>query len=488
MEKNLSHTFEYANDFYIHYNKMNIGLKGNRNILTKTYAEQKKQVSLNLVNQYKNLFNNTLKRSTVQTLGKVMDITEDQFLTIANKYIEEKLQKQLRIDKLESLHQIVVGGNLSNLLSKAVDKKNMEALNEAFEIVVKAINLIDSDNNSLGAILLDSLNGATNFSEIGKNLSNKLKQYSIKNKMKLIRKQSLESIKNQLENLAYVLQTGKFKSTGADLTAKGLSTLLVNNIISTNIAEGLAFSMNNKAGNLLYKTIAQSTGTKQVKVNSDNQDEIKITGKTDVQIKNVNTHISIDDNKDSVDINIDLYFSSKFYTGQGFNSTLQDVKGSYGSGSGGSLAQAIQLIWGDAIDRYLVYNYVTHDIDVYQINDLIATRQIIRLFASAGQQDFSHFMLLNGKIVSIWSIIQYAISSNLFLSKSQNGAASQGIVISIPDRKKIHQTNIYREIGNGQTKTTAAWKRSHDINQVIRSSTIFAKIHLKNLAAAYNKI
>ena len=78
------------------------------------------------------------------------------------------------------------------------------------------------------------------------------------------------------------------------------------------------------------------------------------------------------------------------------------------------------------------------------VNDLIVTRQILRLFATAGNEsDFAQFMLVNGKIVSVWNIVQYAISSNLMLSKSEGGSASQGIVLSIPDRSKIKAANLY---------------------------------------------
>jgi len=68
--------------------------------------------------------------------------------------------------------------------------------------------------------------------------------------------------------LAYVLQTGSFK-TGNNLTAKGLSTLLLNGLISTQIAEGLAFSASGKAGSLLYKSILEAVGTQNVEVKSD---------------------------------------------------------------------------------------------------------------------------------------------------------------------------------------------------------------------------
>jgi len=82
-----------------------------------------------------------------------------------------------------------------------------------------------------------------------------------------------------------------------------------------------------------------------------------------------------------------------------------------------------------------------------EFNDLIATRQILRLFATAGSEsDFAQFMLVNGRIVSIWSIVQYVISSNLSLSASQDGGKTQGIVLSIPDRPKIYAANAYNRL------------------------------------------
>jgi hypothetical protein len=78
-----------------------------------------------------------------------------------------------------------------------------------------------------------------------------------------------------------------------------------------------------------------------------------------------------------------------------------------------------------------------------ELNDLIATRQIIRLFSSAGtESDFVNFMLLNGKIISVWDIVKYAISSDLSVSKSQKGAKA-GIVLTIPNRRKIVEANSY---------------------------------------------
>ena len=88
-----------------------------------------------------------------------------------------------------------------------------------------------------------------------------LKDYEVKNNYRKIKKQALEGSKKQLENLAYALKKGRFKTSQNALSAKGLSTLLLNGIISTQIAEGLSLMMNNKAGNLLHKSVIEGVGT-----------------------------------------------------------------------------------------------------------------------------------------------------------------------------------------------------------------------------------
>ena len=96
--------------------------------------------------------------------------------------------------------------------------------------------MLEKGDKSLGAILNKSLKDANSFADIGGKLSQLLAEYQINNNYRLIKRQSLESAKKQLDNLAKALTSGKFVSSKKDLTAKGLSTLLLNGIISTSIA------------------------------------------------------------------------------------------------------------------------------------------------------------------------------------------------------------------------------------------------------------
>ena len=129
---------------------------------------------------------------------------------------------------------------------------------------------------------------------------------------------------------------------------------------------------------------------------------------------------------------------------------------------------------------------MTHDLYVEQMNDLIATRQLIRLFASAGSSsDFAQFMIVNGQVVSIWSLVEYALMNDLGLSSSMKGSSSQAIVLSIPDRPKIAGANVYDPLDTpGETPSVAAWNRSRKVNSVIDSARIKAELHLSKLLNA----
>ena len=494
MANDLTTTLEDAGDFYIHYNKINIGNRnnGNKN-LTRSFFDQKKIIATQVKKQYSKYFIANISNNTVQRFGEILDLTDEDFLTKLNNHLTKKLQNQLSVDKLSKLHSIVKDGNINSFLKQAVKNDSVNDLSKAFDIISQALNLLDKDNGGLGAVLLQSTKSANSLKQVGVNLSRLLEQYEnkISKDYRLIRKQSLEAAVNQLRNLSSALYNGSFVSSGNKLSAEGLSTLLLNGLISTQIAQGLAFITSGKAGNLLYKSIVQAVGTKAVQVKSNYNKEIKITGKTDIKAKGVNVSLNgFDNGQIGGGITMNIGISSKFYTGQSFNTNLQKPVGVYGSGSGGTLKQALCAIWDNPSDRYLVYNFFTHEMYQPEFNDLIATRQILRLFATAGSEsDFAQFMLVNGRIVSIWSIVQYVISSNLSLSASQDGGKTQGIVLSIPDRPKIYAANAYNRLDEPkQTKTMAAWTRSRKVNSQINNARIYAELHLKNLISSVGNI
>lgn len=484
--EDLTTAIQRANDYYIHFNKINIGNRANG--ATINFAKQRQQVKMQTMAQYKQFFNASLNGQSIDLLSAAFDLDENTFLSTLNNKLQEKLQKDINVEKLSQLYNVVNNGNISKYLKQAVKEDSIKKLSLALKGVADALNLLESGNSSLGAVLSKACEEAGSFQDLGIRLGSLLKKYQVNNNYRLIKRQSLESAKKQLNNLAKVLSTGKFVSSKKDLTADGLSTLLLNGIISTSIAEGLGFSMAGKAGSVLYKSILQSVGTRNVSVQSDSGKNIKITGKTDVKAKGVSVNLSAEDtgtNGGKIDLNIGI--SSKFYTSQGFKD-LESKSISISSGSGGTLKEALDAIFSDSISRYLAYNYFTHNEYVTQLNDLIVKRQILRLFATAGsKEDFSQFMLINGNIISIWQIMQYALNNDVGLSRSMDGSSAQGIVVSIPDRKNIYESNNFDLIdGVSDSPQISAWQRSHKVNSAISSARIYAEIHLANLARGYS--
>ena len=153
-----------------------------------------------------------------------------------------------------------------------------------------------------------------------------------------------------------------------------------------------------------------------------------------------------------------------------------------------SLNRASESAVADAKPSDLPLTNMVHDKYVGQMNDLIAVRQLLRLFSTTGtSKDFAQYMLINGRIISIWQLIQYAITSDLSLSNSliKNTNSSQGIVLSIPDRPKFKAS--FETVEKGESILEEAWKRSREQNSAINSARIVAKLHFDKLAQAFSK-
>ena len=512
--EDLKTAIQNNNIFYIHLNNMNIGNRiGSQNI-TINWDQHKNRVMRQTKSNYITLFNQSLKTDnmTLEALSDFMGLNQQQLITKINKSLGKKLQEEIDLKSLANLHKMVKQGDVSKYIKNSITENgdNVEELKQALRVVAKCLKLLQEKRRggALGAILLNTINGqrknkdgtitnfsVSNFKELGKELATALEDYKVINDYRKIQKDALNDAKSLLYNLSYVLQERKFKSSGRNISAKGLSRLILNNIVSTAIAQGLGFVIQTKSQNLLYKATISSTGTAQVQSDSELSDK-KITGKTDVKIQNVNYKLDLlDYGETSGSLMMDIGLSLKFYTGQKFNNLSNKGENqiistqSINSGSGGTLGEAIYAIFDQPVDKYLIYNYYAHSpersYEILKMNDLILKRQILRLFASAGKKDFSQFMLINGEIISIWDIVQYALDSDLYLSQSQDGSKQQGLALSIPDRPKIVQANVPIFTKNNQILN--AWQRSINVNKVINSATIKAELHLKNLAKYYNE-
>ena len=496
------------NAFYIHLDAENIGKRINPKPKI-DWQKHKDRAIINVKAQYANLFESNIKSKETKTdvlkaLSKTMKFSsEEDLIEHINKELGEKLQKEINVQRLSSLHSIVNSGEKSiyKMLESAISTKNVEKLKEVLNILTECLKLLEKtgkeDGKDLWAILLNSYENANSFQEIGSNLLNALNEYKINSNYRIIKQQSLTAAKNLLDNLGYVLSENKFKSTGNDLSVNGLSVLISNNIISTALAQCLGFAINSKASSLLKGALIESVGTAQVEF--DQTLDEKITGKKDINIEGVHYELKASDQgptQAAIDITIGI--SSKFYVKNKFYD-LSEKNGNQNiisrftvdSGTGGTLSQAINNIFESQIDKYLVYNYFVHknenSDEIKNMNDLILKRQILRLFATTGSsKDFNLFMLINGQIISIWDILQYAIDTNNYLG-SRGYYAGQGLTLRIEDRSDIREANKKIESLKGEKNSPLilAWQRSTNVNKVISQARIKASLHLKNLAKYY---
>ena len=318
--EDLKTAIQDANIFYIHLNHYNIGNRAQGSVLD--LQTQREIVKIKAINQYKTYFEENLTMtdgSTLEAFANTMNLKQQQLISILDKEMGKKLQKELNIQKLSELHQLVKKGNVSKLINESIvdGNENVQALKQALVVISECLKLLEGGSGSLGAVLLNTLKSkSTSFAQLGSILENKLNEYSVSNNYKVIKRDSLKAAQNMLYNLSYVLREKRFK-TGSDISAKGLSRLILNNLVSTSIAEGLGFTMATKAEDLLYKAHIESVGTNQVQVQVDDQiSDKKVTGKKDIKIQGVTYSLEmLDQGQFSGGIKIDIGISSKFYTG-----------------------------------------------------------------------------------------------------------------------------------------------------------------------------
>ena len=108
------------------------------------------------------------------------------------------------------------------------------------------------------------------------------------------------------------------------------------------------------------------------------------------------------------------------------------------------------------------------------LQDLILTRQLVKLFSSrGGKDDFSQWMLVNGQVISIWQLI---MSTENFVGLShsqihQTNNQTQLVSLSLPNTVNIEK----------QTTIIDPYVRVPLVNKLLNEMTIKAYVHLDNI-------
>lgn len=490
-------------NYYIHKHLQNIGRAAEGKALDDAelyarFAAHKEQALAASKTQYMNLMRNSMTPESMQLLNAAFEENGASIMSEINNQMSSALRESLSIDKLQQLMEIqkkTASNSIGKTLKDGKGTAAAKAFDDLLEALAKAMQLIGGpQSDDIANALLAQRYGEgvkinPGIKRMGSRLLKALSVYSKAADMTTIETQRIDQAVQTINSLAVAL--GKEKtSEGKDITANAIKNM-IDNIFNTGFAEGVASMIDNSAQLAVNQSLIRLTGTDKTKIQITDPSGKLIgfegttsSGKADIQAKNVKIILESKNGVDGGEINIDIGISNKFYRTQGFSVGGKSAKGlAISSGSGGTVKEAINSLFGAPIDKYLAYNTLAKGDEelpgaTASLNDLILTRQINRLFAArGGNVDFAQFILANGEIISIWELILYTERYFSGLSSTtlkKNKEVEQAITLSISG--DVNRGTI---IEAGHLEDT--YQRVLQTNQAISKATIQAHIHVDKL-------
>jgi lambda repressor-like predicted transcriptional regulator len=494
--------------YYIHKHLQDLGRAagGQRLADADLYARfqaHKEQAIAASKTQYKDLMKNSMTPESIQLINAAFEEDGSSIMLEINKQMEERLKESLNINKMQELMGIqkkVSSNSIGQTLKDGKGSDAAEAFDKLLTALSDAMRLIGGpQSDNIAKALLAQKYGETvkinpGIERMGNRLLKALSIYSKAADMTTIEMQRVDQAVQSINTLATALKDRK-TSKGEKITANAIKNM-IDNIFSTGFAEGIASMIDNSAQFAVNQSLIRLTGsdTTQIQITDPSGKPLSLegtkrAGKADIQAKNVKISLDAQNDIDGGEIIIDIGISNKFYRTQGFTVNGKSAKGlTISSGSGGTVKEAINSLFGSPTDKYLAYNIMAKGDQLPQatmaLNDLFLSRQINRLFASRGGSiDFAQFILANGEIVSIWELILYAERFSVGLSNSMirkqkrmGNDPNQALVLSISDRKDI--------LNAGSLEDT--YRRITETNQAISKATIQAHLHIDKLRKMIN--
>lgn len=488
------------NGYYIHYHQENIGKANKHNIpdIVATFQSHRTNVLRQSKATYKKLFKESiLKGSSKKLLNEAF--SKEDVLTEIDRQMKKQMQELIATDKLQLLMEkqrsLYQGKerkiNFANLIS-AESKVQIEELDKLIGVLVECCEILNSREGSQLAIELTNFRKSNfNLPQLQQALDNFIKEND--KKLITIDEQRAVSAAQSINALTRGLITRKTSKNEA-LTTQGVQKM-IDAIFNTGFGEAVASIIDETASSVINRGLIELTGKQNVpgvKISLSSKEGDKITdavpraGKADIKFSNLRFKIQQNGDTQGGTISMTVGLSNKLYRTNHFKNL--DKKYSfrsfeYSSGSGGTFKEAIDAIFNSNIyNKYLAYNIMAHRSkrtkEAQALQDLILTRQIVKLFSSrGGQEDFSQWMLVNGEIISIWQII---LSTEKFvgLSHSQMTQTNdQAVSLSLPGAKSIEEDLVKIE----------AKERVPIINKKLNEMTIKAYVHIDKMAKALVK-
>ena len=510
----------YGDYIYIHKNALSIGRMGNGkaksdNDLVATFRSQKKRIGLAAKNQYIHFMKESIQPSlgVNKLLESILDEknnNRDIIMKDIHQVLLEGYEKQFDSKNIEKLLKL----NQSIDLKSSTNKTKVEALNKMFQgennkkgfkfldqilsVMAEACSLIKGPHGSYFMTALINSMGKNDFRATGTELQRIANDFINNQNGKMLNEVQLTqglALADTLNKIGNRLKQG-VTSKGNLLSADSLRGLLSNSFFP-DMAEILAIQLKevgvNSAVNYV-KELARTTGKDPYKLqytNSKGETDNASFNTSETQLQSYVErasygkadglfNVKIDASKTMINsfqgkIEMTVGISSKAYATNQIGGSLTDVNDIYHLGGGFTLGLAFKTMGLSLYNKYLGYNVIARDQAVFPqglraLQDIILTRSIVYLAAGRSSKDFSQLLLLNGKLVSMWDIILYAVQNDIGASASMDNELS-GLYMSIPDRRNI--------IAYAENKN---WKnRIEDTNEAIQKAVIRLSIIPKKI-------
>ena len=502
----------YGDYLYIHRHIKTIGRMSGQSAksgteMAKIFESYKSQIGRASKNQYVQLTGKSigLEPKTNNLIKNVLNVNNNNIDKIMNNIhaaLKESYEKQFDADQISSLLNLNKSldwskanqENLTKLNNSLQDQSNMEGfkfLDEILTVMAEACNLIKSEQgSSLAAALIQQVGNYKDTRSLGATLGQAMTSFINNNEGKVLTNEKINqgvAVAKTIQSLAERLETGK-TAKGKDLSFQSIQGALQKNFFPT-ISEVLATQISATAKNAVAHFIASEakiSGTEKSLLQvSDEKGNIlkdqyffeseaqsKAYGKAD-GLFNVSVETESVFGNLNGEIKMTVGISSKAYATNKIGGKLDDVYETFSLGKGFSLGLAFKTMGLSLYDKYLGYNVLAKEGGslkdaLIALQDIILTRSVVYLAAGRGSTDFSQLLLLNGKVMSMWDIIQYAIGNDIGKSSSMlpnlNTSDSinndNGVYMSIGSRPDILKYGKSKDWATRIVKTNQAIDRA----------------------------
>ena len=455
--------------------------------------------------QYMELLKSSMEKNWTQDqysfLNSVLDVENNNHEAILNK-INNELQKgfesQFTNDRIASMLNIESIDNWSSnsdffkeiekVLKGNNTREGFQYLNDMLQRMADAVQLLGTEEgNNLGVLISNALsNNYVSSRELGEYLNNAINDFISEQNGTTIESRDVIKAGELFQNVTKGLASGT-NAKGHRLGAAGLQGLVQKQFYSL-LAEIFASNLSKTTRNNVVKYIVDTIN--DVEIIGDTPVAIEVTtpegkykkgnartffqniqgetdenyGKADVKFNNVEVDLSFLGKNNLGKIIMSIGLSNKAYVKNkiGVGSLSEFSRQHFNLGGGMTIGNAIQLLTdGNNLQfKYLCYNTLgkgptvttTIDGDVNQglpaaynaLQDILLTRSILYLAGGRGKDDFANFIFLNGKLLSMWDIVKYAINNNIGKNLNQS---RKGIQMEIPSEKTIQQYANNKYIG-----------------------------------------